>query len=91
MRKFLVERDIPEVGQVSRAAMRNSDAILKDMAPDIQWVESHIADDKTFCVYYAKDEETVREHSRRCGSPVTSITEIRRVIDPLLTETLAGR
>ena len=94
MRKFVVERDIPEIGQVTRKdmreAVRKSDEVLAEMAPDIQWVESYIADDRTFCVYYAKDEEAIREHSRRTETPITRITEIRKVIDPLLTAPLRG-
>lgn len=94
MRKFVVERDIPEIGKVKRSEMREaarkSDEVLKQLAPDIQWVESYIADNKTFCVYHAKDEAVVREHSRLTGAPIKEISEIRRVVDPLISETLIG-
>jgi hypothetical protein len=29
----------------------------------IQWVESYLAHDKTFCVYLAKDKEIIRKHA----------------------------
>jgi len=58
------------------------DATLKELGPDIQWVESYVANDKTFCVYLARDEEIIREHAKRSGFPANKITEVRRMIDP---------
>ncbi|HHM12708.1 MAG TPA: DUF4242 domain-containing protein, partial [Planctomycetaceae bacterium] len=62
MRRFIIERDIPEVGSFEReqlrAAAAKSNEVLARLAPDIQWVESYVAENKTFCVYLAKDEET---------------------------------
>ena len=40
-----------------------SNEVLNQLAPDIQWVESYVAADKTFCVYLAKDEEIIRKHA----------------------------
>jgi hypothetical protein len=59
-----------------------SNEVLNQLAPDIQWVESYVADDKTFCVYLAKDEQVIRKHAEVSGFPATKITEIRRTIDP---------
>jgi hypothetical protein len=61
---------------------KNQNATLKELGPDIQWVESYVAADKTFCVYLAKDEEIIREHAKRSGFPANKITEVRRMIDP---------
>jgi Nickel responsive protein SCO4226-like len=36
---------------------------LRQLGPDIQWLESYVADDKTFCVYLAKDEDSIRKHA----------------------------
>ncbi len=87
MKRFIVERNIAGFGKASikevRAAARASNAALANLAPDIQWVESFVAEDKTFCVYLAKDAETIREHGKLSGITVTKVTEIRRVIDPL--------
>jgi Protein of unknown function (DUF4242) len=86
MRKFIIERELPAIGSAERAALRDaalkSNATLKELGPDIQWVESFVAADKTFCVYLARDEEIIREHARRSGFPANKITEIRRMIDP---------
>jgi hypothetical protein len=43
---------------------------------------SYVADEKTFCVYLAKDEAIIRRHAEISGFPATKITEIKRVIDP---------
>jgi hypothetical protein len=68
-------------GQLGSAAQKSNEAIAR-LAPDIQWVESHVASDKTFCVYLAKDEATVRKHAEISGFPATKITEIGKLIDP---------
>jgi Protein of unknown function (DUF4242) len=86
MRRFIIEREIPAIGSADREALRaaakKSNAVLAELAPDIQWIESYVAEDKTFCVYLAKDEEIIREHARRSGFPANKITEIRKRIDP---------
>ncbi|WP_342241681.1 DUF4242 domain-containing protein [Inquilinus sp. OTU3971] len=86
LRKFIIERDIPDVGTLERdqlrgAAAKSNDA-LRQIGPDIQWVESYVADNKTFCVYLAQDEAVIRKHAEISGFPATKITEIRKMIDP---------
>jgi len=86
LRRFVIERDIPKVGSLEReqlrgAAAKSNDA-LRQLAPDIQWVESYVAADKTFCVYLARDEAVIRKHAEISGFPATKITEIKRTIDP---------
>lgn len=86
LRKFIIEREIPAVGTFEREQLRGaaktSNAALAELGPDIQWVQSYVADDKTFCVYLAKDEALIRRHAEISGFPASRITEIRRVIDP---------
>ena len=86
LRKFIIERDIPDVGTLEReqlrgAAAKSNDA-LRQIGPDIQWVESYVAENKTFCVYLATDEAAIRKHAEISGFPATKITEIRKMIDP---------
>jgi hypothetical protein len=86
MKRFLIERDIPAVGSLEReqyraAAQRSNDA-LRQLGPDIQWSYSFVAADKTFCVYYAKDEAIIRKHAEISGFPANRITEIAKTIDP---------
>ena len=86
LRRFVIERDIPKVGSFEReqlrAAAAKSNETLHRLGPDIQWVESYVADNKTFCVYLAKDEAIIREHSEISGFPATKITEVKKMIDP---------
>ncbi len=90
MRKYVIERDLPAVGSFEREqlkeAAKTSNAALAKLAPDIQWVESFVTADKTFCIYLAKDEDVIRKHAEISGFPATTITEVRRMIDPT-TET----
>jgi hypothetical protein len=86
LRKFIIERDIPQVGTLERDQLREaaakSNSVLNQLAPDIQWVESYVAENKTFCVYLAKDEQIIRKHAELSGFPATKVTEVRRMIDP---------
>jgi Protein of unknown function (DUF4242) len=86
MRKFIIERELPAIGSAERQALREaaqkSNAVLKQLGPDIQWVESYVAADKTFCVYLAQDEAIIRRHAEISGFPASKITEVRRMIDP---------
>jgi hypothetical protein len=91
LRKFIIERDIPKVGsfdakQLSDAAAKSNEVLCRIGAQDIQWVESYVADDKTFCVYLATDEAAIRRHAEMSGFPADKITEIRAIIDPSTAE-----
>jgi len=90
LQKFIIERDIPKVGTFEReqlqGAAAKSNEVLRQLGPDIQWVESYVADNKTFCVYLARDEAIIREHATVSGFPATKITPVRKMIDPT-TET----
>jgi hypothetical protein len=86
LRRFIIERDIPKVGTFEREQLRGaaakSNEVLRQLGADIQWLESFVADDKTFCVYLAQDESIIRKHAEISGFPATKITEIRKMIDP---------
>ena len=86
LRKFIIERDIPKVGTFEReqlrAAAAKSNEVLRQLGPDIQWQESYVADDKTFCVYLATDDQIIRRHAEISGFPATKITEVHKTIDP---------
>jgi len=86
MKRFVIERDIPQVGSLEREQLREaaktSNSALRELGPDIQWIESFVAGDKTFCIYLAKDEEIMRRHAEISGFPATKITEVRKMIDP---------
>ena len=86
MRKFIIEREIPKVGTFERDQLRaaavKSNAALAELAPRVQWQQSYVAADRTFCVYLAEDEDAVREHAKISGFPANRIVEVSKVIDP---------
>jgi hypothetical protein len=94
MPKYLIERSIPGAGTLSgdelQAASVNSNDVLSDLGPEIQWVHSYVTDDKITCVYIAPDEEMVREHASRAGLPADAVMEIRTRIDPTTAEPKAS-
>ena len=86
MKKYLIEREIPGVGaftpeQLAEAA-KVSNAALAQLGPKVQWLESQVTADKTFCVYLAEDESLIHEHSRLSGFPANKVTQIGGVISP---------
>ena len=90
MPKFVIEREIPGAGKLTpeelRGISQKSCGVLRQMGPQIQWVESFVTDDKVYCVYIAPDEASVREHATRGGFPANRISEVRSKIDPTTSE-----
>jgi hypothetical protein len=90
MPKYVIEREIPNAGKLSTAELQGisqkSCGVLKEMGPQIQWVESFVTDDKVYCVYIAPNEAAVRQHAQKGGFPANRIAEIRSVIDPTTAE-----
>jgi len=90
MPKFVIEREIPGAGKLSSQELQGisqkSCAVLQQMGPTIQWVESYVTDDKIYCVYIAPDEAAIREHAEQGGFPANRVSEIRSVIDPTTAE-----
>jgi hypothetical protein len=90
MPRFVIERDIPGAGSLSaddlRAISRKSCNVLRDMGPEIQWVQSYVTGDRIYCVYVAPNEEVVREHASRGGFPVNRVSRVTSIIDPVTAE-----
>jgi hypothetical protein len=87
MKRYVIERELPGVGCLNRAQLKDaaatSNGALAMLAGRAQWVQSFVADDKTYCIYLADDEAAVHEHARLSGFPASKVTEVRGVIDPL--------
>ena len=90
MPKFIIERDLPGAGRLSskefQAVATRSCGVLREMGPQVQWLESFVTDDKLYCVYIAPDEASVRRHAELGGFPITRVTRVRRTIDPTTAE-----
>ncbi len=90
MPKFLIERELKGAGSLSpeelRGVSQKSCGVLRELGPQIQWVESYVTDDKIYCVYIAPDEDLIRRHAEQGGFPADRVSEIRRMIDPTTAE-----
>ena len=90
MPKFMIERNIPGVGALTPEQLtgisQKSCAVIREIGPQVQWVESFVTDDKIYCVYIAQDEATVLDHARLGGFPADSVKLVRRMIDPTTAE-----
>lgn len=90
MPKYVIERDIPGVGnspaEALQAVSQTSCNVLKNLGSSIQWVQSYVTDDKIYCVYIAPNEEIIREHASQGGFPANRVSEVKAVIDPTTAE-----
>lgn len=90
MPRYLIERDVPGAGALSeselQALSQASCGVLRELGPQIQWVQSYVTADRITCVYLAPDEETVREHARRGGFPADRVARVSAIIDPTTAE-----
>jgi hypothetical protein len=90
MPKYIIEREIPNAGSLTaddlQGISQKSCSILKNMGPQIQWVESFVTENKVYCTYIAPNEEEIRKHAEEGGFPANAINEIKSVIDPTTSE-----
>lgn len=90
MPKYVIERELPGAGDLTAEQLKGisqtSCGVLREMGPEIQWVESFVTGDKIYCVYVAPDEETVREHAMKGGFPANRVSRVAAVIDPTTAE-----
>lgn len=90
MKTYLIQRDIPGAGKLTpdqlKAISQKSCSVLKNMGPDIQWIQSYVTGNRIYCVYKAKNEDLIREHGAEGGFPVTAIMEISSIISPATAE-----
>lgn len=90
MPKFVIEREIPGAGSLTaeqiQGVSEKSCSVLRNLGPQIQWVQSFVTDNKIYCVYIAPNEEMVREHAKQGGFPANSVAQVRRIIDPTTAE-----
>jgi hypothetical protein len=86
MPKFVIERNMPGAGALSREDLaviaEKSCRALEEIGPQIQWLESFVTADKVYSIYIARDERLIREHAYLSGFPADTICEVKTVIDP---------
>lgn len=90
MPKFLIERTLPGAGDLTaeqlKAISQTSCSVLRNMGPQIQWVESFVTPNKIYCVYVAPNAELIREHAHLGGFPADSVELIKETISPVTAE-----
>ena len=90
MKKYMIEREIPKIGTLQRQQLQDSAAksnqVLRQLGPDIQWLESFVSADKMYCMYLAANEALIHRHAELSGFPATRVTEIGGRIDPTTAE-----
>ena len=90
MPKYVIERDIPRIGNMSpdqaRAISQKSCSVLHHLGPTIQWLHSYVTADKIYCVYIAPNEELIIEHAKQGGFPAHRVSEVKFIIDPASAE-----
>ena len=90
MPKYIIERELPGAGKLSQEQLQNisqtSCGVLRQLGPQIQWIESFVTDDKVYCVYIAPSEDLVRKHAEQGGFPCNRVSEVRNQIDPTTAE-----
>jgi hypothetical protein len=86
MKTYLIEREIPDAGNLTpeqlKGISQKSCSVLKEMGPQIQWIQSYVTGNKIYCIYKAKNEELIREHAKKGGFPANAIIEVSSVISP---------
>ena len=90
MPKYIIEREIPNAAALSAADLKaisqKSCAVLQQLGPSIQWVQSYVTEDKITCVYIAPNADIIREHAKLGGFPADRVLEVATIIDPTTAE-----
>lgn len=90
IKTYLIERNIPGAGDLTATDLKGisqkSCDVLKEMGPDIQWVNSYVTQDKIYCVYRAPNKEMILEHAKKGGFPANHIIEIENQMSPRTAE-----
>ena len=87
MKRYIIERELPGVGAMTHeqlaGAADKSNRTIAELDGRVQWIQSFVTADKTFCLYMAESDAAVKDHARMSGFPASKITEITGTIDPM--------
>ena len=85
MPKYMVERTVPRVGDLSPEKLKTlanlARSALKHFGGRVQWLESFVTENKIYSIMTAPDEATVREYSKLTNLPADHIYLIKFVAD----------
>lgn len=84
MNKYIIEREIPGAGELTVNELDQisdkSCSVLREMGPEIEWVESYVTDNKIYCVYKAENKDLILRHAEQGGFPANVISEVKNTI-----------
>lgn len=90
MPKYVIERDIPGIGDASpdqvRGISQKSCSVLSQLGPTVQWLHSYVTADKIYCIYIAPNEAAILEHAKQGGFPANRVSEAKFIMDPTSAE-----
>ena len=94
MPKYIIERTMPGAGDLTaqqlQAASQASCSVLRELGPQIQWLETFVTPNKVYCVFIAPNEEMIREHARLGGFAADAINVVTDVVDPSRAESCSA-
>ncbi|MGO7760676.1 DUF4242 domain-containing protein [Rhizobium ruizarguesonis] len=86
MPQFVVERNIPGLGDMDKETLREisakSNAVVASLGEPYTWITSYVTGDKMYCVHEAESAEAVYRHAEKGGFPADRVTEITTLIGP---------
>ena len=86
MPRYVIEREVPNAGDLSDEELREISVrsldVLNKLGPQIQWIHSYVTDNKVYCIYAAPDEEMIRRHAELADFPANRISRVRHLLDP---------
>jgi hypothetical protein len=90
MPKYVIERELEGAGKLTAEQLKGiaqtSCGVIRNLGPQIQWVQSYVTDNKIYCVYNAQNEELVHEHAKQGGFPANRISRVAAIFDPTTEE-----
>jgi hypothetical protein len=86
MKRFMIEREIPGASELTDEQLaeisKTSNEAVASLGVPYRWVNSFVAGDKIYCVHETDDIETIREHARRGGFPVNTVSVVANEFGP---------
>ena len=87
MPEFVIEKSMPGLGQLSPfqrdLSVRRSCSTLHGVAPDVEWVQSYLTEDKCYCVFRAPSEQVLRDLIDEWGlAQPLSICQVHQIAAP---------
>jgi hypothetical protein len=90
MKRYIIEREIPDAGELSQVQLAEiaakSNGVVEGLGVPYRWITSYVAGDKIYCVHEAENEEAIREHARRGGFPANSVSVVANEFGPHTAE-----